>query len=287
MKNIESFSKLKIVAAMLIFGSVGIFRALTPLPSVLVAIFRGLIGALFLLIIRAKKINFANIKKNLPLLICSGATLGINWFLLFEAFNHTSISAATLYYYMAPLIIIIASPFLLKERFKKTDILLVLLSLLGIALVSGFFEEQGQNLNLKGLFFGIGAAIFYAATVLINKKITGISATDKTITQLLVSSAVLLPFFLLQNGFSLPHFKPLDIWVLVIMGVVHTGLAYALYFGGIETVKAKTAAILSYIDPVFAIILSSALSLTPPSIYVIIGAVLILGSSLISEIAKK
>lgn len=287
MKNKENLAKLKIASAMLIFGTVGIFREMTPLPSDLIALCRGLIGALFLLILKGGKLNFKAIKQNLLPLIISSIALGLNWVFLFEAYNYTTVAAATLYYYMAPMIIIIASPFILKESFKLRDLLFVLTSLLGIALVSGVFEGGNSAFSIKGLCFGISAAFLYATVVITNKKLKDISALDRTISQLIISAAVLLPYFLIGNDLSDITLEPKSIFLLAIMGIVHTGIAYALYFGALPKIPTKTAAIFSYIDPVFAIILSSALALNMPSIYVIFGAVLILGSSFISELLKN
>ena len=109
----------KITLSMLIFGTIGLFRRWIELPSSLVAMARGAIGMVFLLLVlRAKKqrLDGAAIRKNLPLLIPSGAALGINWILLFEAYNYTSVATATLCYYFAPMLIVLASPLALHEK---------------------------------------------------------------------------------------------------------------------------------------------------------------------------
>lgn len=274
------------VISMLIFGTVGFFRNYIPLSSPFIALARGLIGAVFLIllgIISGKKINFPAIRKNIWYLILSGAALGINWALLFEAYNYTSVASATLYYYIAPTIVTLCAPLIFKERLTPKCTVCAAVALIGMVPVSGVFTQGfgGKN-SLLGLAYGVGAAFLYAAVVLLNKKLSGISATDKTISQLIVSVAVLLPY-VIANGGDIGYVTPKSTVLLITLGVLHTGIAYALYFGSIKHLKASAAAMLSYIDPVFAIAVSSLLTLEFPDISVIIGAVMILGSALISQ----
>ncbi len=288
--NKENSSKLNIVISMLIFGTVGVFRNYIPLPSALIALARGLIGAVFLLLLRlatGKKPDFSAVRKNLWFLLLSGAALGINWVLLFEAYNYTSVASATLYYYLAPTIVTLLAPLFFKEKLTLKGVVCAAVALVGMVPVSGIFADGlGNNGSIKGLAFGLGTAFFYAAVVLLNKKIFGISAMDKTIAQLLVSAVVLLPYVLLNTG-KVGVITPKSIALLITMGIIHTGVAYALYFGSIKNLKASTSAMLSYIDPVFAIILSSSLALEFPDIPVIIGAALILGAALVSQLPSK
>lgn len=280
-------AKLNIILAMLIFGTIGIFREQIPMPSSFIAIMRSLLGSIFLLIIGGKNINFSNIKSNIKYLLLSGSAIGVNWVLLFEAYNYTSIPAATLYYYMAPIFVILCSPIFLKESLALKDILCGLVAALGIFFVSGIIGGSSNNFSLKGMLFGLGAAVLYSSVVIMNKKIVGISAIDKTIVQLTASTLVLIPYFLINRDFSALTFSYKSVVLIIIMGIVHTGIAYSLFLGSIDKVSAKTTAILSYLDPVFAIILSSVFYMSMPSVYTVLGAVMILGSSLFMELSRK
>ena len=108
----NKISKLNLVLAMLIFGTVGVARKYISLPSVTIAFARGMIGTAFIalvLLFTGRRGDWQVIKKKLPLLVLSGALIGFNWIFLFEAYNYVSVPIATLCYYMAPVIVIIAS----------------------------------------------------------------------------------------------------------------------------------------------------------------------------------
>ena len=282
---------LKNILSMTIFGTIGIFRRYLPLPSSLVAMSRGMIGMVFLLLVlmlARKKMDGAAIRKNLPRLCFSGVCLGANWILLFEAYNFTSVATATLCYYFAPMFIILVSPFVLKERLTAKKIICVLVALVGMVFVSGVLDAGiGSIAELKGVLLGLAAAVLYACVVLINKKTTGIESNDRTIVQLGVSSVVLLPYVLLTENFAEMAFTPGVVGMLIVVGILHTGIAYALYFGSLKELKAQTAAILSYIDPVLAILLSALLLREHMSLLCGVGAVLVLGAAIISELPER
>ena len=284
----KNIALLKITAAMFIFGTIGIFVCHIGLPSGFLAFARGIMGSVFLLAITLfskKKLSFASIKKNLILLIVSGVFIGINWILLFEAYRFTTVASATLCYYLSPVFVIIASPFVLREKMTIKKALCVFSALLGIVFVSGVIEEGVGD--LKGLLLGVGAAVFYACVVLLNKHLKDISSYDMTVVQLAAAAITILPYTLLTEDISADVFDATAIVMLIIVGTVHTGLAYVLYFGSIKDLPAQTAAIFSYIDPVVAIILSALFLSEPLSPLGIVGAVLVLGSTLICELPSK
>ena len=283
-------AKLSLLLSMVIFGTIGIFRRYIPLSSSLLALLRGIIGTIFLFIfvcITRQKINKKAIRKNIWMLIISGAAIGINWILLFEAYGYTSIATATLCYYMAPVIVILASPFIVNEKLSPLKILCTIIAFIGMIFVSGVFES-GFNMHSDfiGVLYGLGAAILYGSVVLCNKKITDIGAYEKTIVQLGSSAIVLLPYTLLSEGIHIPLNSTIII-MLLIVGIVHTGIAYALYFGTTKYLNAQTLALYSYIDPIVAIVLSVTLLQEPLSTLEIIGAILILGATIVSDVKES
>lgn len=284
-------SKFSLIFSMFIFGTIGIFRRFIPLPSSVLAMARGFIGAVFLLIfmaVKKEKLGLGEIKAKLLPLCISGVLIGFNWILLFEAYNYTTVATATLCYYMAPVFVIIASPFLFKEKLTLKKILCVITALAGMVLVSGVIETGFSGAGeLKGVLLGLGAAALYASVVLMNKKTAGVPIYTKTVIQLGSAAIVLLPYTLLTEDFAEITLEPLTIVMLLIVGVVHTGWSYALYFGSMDNLKAQTVAIFSYIDPVVAIILSALILKEEMSIFGVIGAVLVLGSTMISELPSK
>lgn len=279
---------IKLLLAMLIFGSIGLFRRYIPLSSAWMACVRGIIGTVFLLVVvtfSKKHVDKKAVKKNfLPLLI-SGAAIGVNWILLFEAYRYTTVAIATLCYYMAPVIVILLAPALLKEKMTVKKSVCAAVAVFGMLLVSGIFGGGATTGGSgKGMVFGLGAAAFYATAMLINKFIKDISAYDKTIMQLGIAAAVVLPYSLITIGVQ--EFTVLtvpQILLLLAVGIIHTGIAYWLYFGSMDDLSGQTIAVYSYIDPAFAVVLSVVVLREETGVLGIVGAVLILGSTLLSE----
>lgn len=274
-----------LVVSMLIFGTVGIFRRYIPLPSGAIALARGLIGALFLILlmlIRRQKPDVTALRKNWLWLLLSGACLGANWILFFEANLYTTVAAATVCYYMAPILVMLVAPFLLRERLSIKKGICIGVAFVGVLLVSGIFE--GGNARLKGNLLGLAAACVYAGIVLLNKQIKGLSAFDRTVAQLVVSALVLLPYVL----FAEPIFDTVPgsttLVCLLVIGVLHTGVAYALYFGAMGSLRAQTVALCSYIDPAVAILCSAAFLGEEIGVWGFVGAAMVLGAALVGEL---
>ena len=283
-------AKFRLMTAMFIFGTIGIFVRNIPLPSSIIALARGVIGTLFLIIftkIRKIKISYTEIKNNLSILCLSGMLIGIHWIFLFEAYRNTTVAVATLCYYLAPVFVIIASPFVLKEKLTFKQIVCIGVALIGMIFVSGIFEKGGtENLQLKGIFFGIGAAIIYAVVILLNKHLKKISSYTMTIMQLGIAAAVLAPYTLLTQNTGSLTFNFTTLILLGIIGIINTGITYTLYFSAIQELKAHTIAIFSYIDPIVAILLSTLILREKPDVFTVIGGIMILGSTLISELSS-
>lgn len=280
-------AKSSFLSAMLIFGTVGIFVRLIPLSSAAVAFFRGVMGVVFLLLVMTlakKRPQMQSIRENLWVLLLSGAAIGGNWVLLFESYRYTTIATATICYYLAPVFVVLASP-LLGERLTGKKLILPGVALLGMVFVSGVL--QGGISGGRGIILASGAAMLYASVMLLNRKLKSISAYDKTVIQLGVAAAVVLPYALLTGGFDMSAMTVAGFVPLLIVGIVHTGFAYWLYFGALGQLPSQTVALFSYLDPVIAIILSALLLREPLGWQGIVGAVLILGSALYSELSEQ
>ena len=280
--------KLKILISMSIFGTVGIFVRFIPLPSAVIAFCRGVLGCVFLLILMGltgKKLSIPDIKKNFWILAISGAFIGINWILLFESYRYTTVAIATICYYLAPAFVTLASP-LVCEKLSVKKLGCIAVAFLGMVFVSGVLQGS-QESSFLGVALGVGAAVFYASVILLNKKLSPIGAYDKTLCQLGTAALVILPYLMVSGGIRFGSMTTLGWVMLIVVGVVHTGIAYALYFGAIKDVNAQTAAILSYIDPVLSILLSALILREKLDVFSIIGAVLILGSALYSELPGR
>lgn len=284
-------AKVRFTTAMFIFGTIGLFVRWIPLPSAVIALGRASIGMVFLLAVIAVKktpISKNAIRRNLPWLLFSGALLGFNWILLFESYRYTSVAVSTLCYYMAPILIILASPIVLRERLTVRKILCVLAALVGMVCISGVLSEGiPESGELKGILLGLAAAVLYAAIVLANKRIHDISAYGKTIFQLGVSALMLLPYCFLTVPAASLNGEPKTLLMLLFVGIVHTGVTYYLYFGAMEFIPAQSVAVISYVDPVVAVLASVLILHEPMALTEGIGAVLILGAAAASELEKK
>lgn len=280
-------STLMFITSMLIFGTIGIFRRYIPLPSAFLAFSRGIMGGLFLLAFMKLKKKDAGQK--LPVsafigLVVTGALMGINWILLFEAYNYTTVSVATLCYYMQPTIVILLSPIIFREALTRKKALCATIAIIGMVLVSGVTAEGGtRGGDLRGILLGLGAAVFYASVVIMNNKIQGIEAYQKTTIQLLSAGIVMIPYLALTGGFSSEGFTVTSVLLLLVVGIVHTGIAYVMYFGSMDGLRVQSIALLSYIDPVSALFFSALLLKERLSIPSMIGAVMIIGSAIVSE----
>ena len=172
-----------------VFGTIGLFTRNIAVTSGELALYRAILAALLIIgyfLVTGQRIDFKAIRKELPLLLFSGMAMGINWILLFEAYKHTTISIATLSYYFAPVIVTVACPFLFREKLTAKQIICFVMSTLGMVLIIGIGGEGGQN-NLTGILFGLGAAVFYATVILLNKFIKGVEGLHRTLLQFIAA----------------------------------------------------------------------------------------------------
>lgn len=289
--NKDNFkSYVALIGSMLIFGTLGVVRRYVPLSSAMLALCRGALGSVFLLLfvlVRGGKLKLPERKTTLWLVL-TGAIMGLNWMLLFEAYSYTTVAAATMCYYMQPTIVILLSPLVFRERLSGRKLACAVAAIVGMLFVSGVLSGGiGQVRDIRGIAFGLGAAALYAAVIILNKKVVVEDIYAKTVIQLAGAALVMIPYVLLTEGVPELTLTAADIGMVLLVGIVHTGITYALYFGSMQRLKAQTVAVMSYIDPVFALLLSAAVlheSLTPLGI---VGAVLIIGSAVISETAKE
>ena len=284
-------AKIKMIVSMAIFGTIGIFVNYINVPSSLIAVCRGFTGALFLclfMIVTGKKISFSDIKKNFLKLSITGCFIGINWILLFESYNYIGVANGTLCYYLEPVILVLGASIIYKEKISPVKAVCVAVALFGMVFVSGVFPpSEDAVLNPVGIALGVGAALFYASVVLINRSVKNISSYDMTMVQLFFAAVVALPYVLITEDVTAINFNPVTVILLLVVGIIHTGVAYALYFGAVRELNSQTVAVLSYIDPMLAIVLSMIIlpeeKFAPCGIF---GAILILGSTFVSELKK-
>lgn len=279
--------RLMMIASMVLFGTLGPFVRSIPVSSGELALYRAMMASVLIggyLLMTGQKIPFARIRKEIPLLLASGMAMGVNWILLFEAYKYTTVSAATLSYYFAPVIVTLVCPVLFREKLTRRQIVCFVMSTLGIVMITGIGELSGGK-DLVGILFGIGAAVFYAAVILLNKFIKNVEGIHRTFLQFLAAIVILTPYVLLSGGVTLGGMNGTG-WVnLLIVGCIHTGVTYCMYFSSLKELPGQKAAILSYIDPLVAVLISVTVLGETMTLWQAAGGALILGFTLWNEIA--
>lgn len=292
----EKRAALKLGAAMIIFGTISIFVKNIELPSAELALGRAVLAAMMLgAYLLAGQLAEGRKKKSVhsgesicggngeaKWLFLSGAAMGVNWILLFEAYKYTTVSNATLSYYFAPILVTVICPFLFHEKMTLKQGICFAMATIGMFLIIGSSGLKGTG-DIHGILLGLGAACFYATVILLNKFIRNVSGLNRTFFQFLAAIVVLLPYVLLRGGLHFGTLSPAGWKNLLIVGLFHTGFTYCLYFTALKDLPGQKAAILSYIDPLVAVVVSVLIlgeSITPIQI---LGGALILGFALLNE----
>ena len=276
------------IFSMVIFGTLGLFIRNIPVSSGELALYRAILAAVLIVVylgITKQKIPFANIKKEVPLLLASGVAMGVNWIFLFQAYKYTTVSLATLSYYFAPVIVTVACPFLFKEKLTGKQIICFLMSTVGLVMITGI-GKIGSNTDFIGILWGLGAAFFYAVVILLNKFIKGVEGIHRTFLQFLSAIVILIPYVAVTGGVTLGQLHTVG-WInLLIVGLLHTGITYCLYFSALKELPGQKAAILSYIDPLVAVVISVTVLGESMTVWQSVGGLLILGFTLWNEVSS-
>ena len=283
----ERTSRLMLVASMAIFGTLAPFVRRIGLSSAQLSLFRALLAAGLIgvyLLLTGAKLPVKELKKELLILMGSGTCMAINWILLFEAYKYTTVAIATLSYYFAPVLVTAASAFLFREKLTKKNVLCFVMSTLGIVIITGITNLGGGSNNGIGIACGLGAAVLYAGCILLNKFIKGVGGIQRTFLQFLAAIAVMVPYVLLTGDTSLGAMDTAGWICLAVVGLFHTGITYCMYFTAVEKIPGQALAILSYIDPLVAVIVGVMILGEPLTVSQIIGGSLILGFTLWNEL---
>lgn len=283
----KSRARLQMIFSAAMFGTIPLFVRAISLASGEVALYRAVIATLLIgccLLFDRDRVSLAAIRKELPLLLLSGVAMGFNWILLFQAYRYTTVSVATLSYYFAPVIVTIACPILFHEKLTRRQILCFVMATIGVTLIVAAGESGSAGNHLLGILLGLGAAVLYAGVVLTNKFIRNVAGIQRTFFQFLAAAVVLVPYVAFTDGFHLTELGAGG-WVnLLILGLLHTGVTYFLYFSSIKELPGQEAAVLSYIDPVVAIIVSVLLLGESITALQIAGGAMVLGFTLWNEL---
>lgn len=285
--NTTKRARLFLILSMTAFGTLAPFVRRIAVSSGELALYRAILASLLIggfLLVTRQKMDFRSLKKELLLLLFSGVAMGFNWILLFEAYKYTTVAIATLSYYFAPVIVTLVCPLLFHEKLSKKQVLCFVMSTLGLSLVTGITNLGSGGNDAVGIAFGLGAAVLYATVILLNKFIKGVTGIHRTFLQFLAAVAVLTPYVLFTSGMNLGNLDVAGWGCLLIVGLVHTGITYCLYFTSLKELSGQEAAILSYIDPLVAVVIGVLVLKEPLSWQQLCGGALILGFTLLNEL---
>lgn len=277
-------ARLGFVFAVMAFGLIGIFVRAIPLPPRDIAFFRGLIAFLVLSCFMPFGGRMAGLKANrhqVWKMLLSGAVMGFNWVLVFEAYRHTTVALATLCYYLMPTLVILASALWFKEKLNGRQVFFFVLATAGMALIIGV--SGGGDSDLLGILYGLGAAVLYALVILINRATPDVEGISRTWVQFFAAVLTLLPYILLDGGLKTENMDVKGTLMLLMVGAFNTGLLYALYFTVLPRITAQQAAILSYLDPLVAVSLSVFVLGERLSVLQWVGGALLLLSTFMNE----
>ncbi|WP_026567092.1 DMT family transporter [Bacillus sp. UNC41MFS5] len=279
-------SNIQFILSMIIFGTIGLVVRYIDLSSSETALLSSSIGCLFLTLVffvMKKSIPWKLVKANAFVLFLSSIALGGNWIFLYQSYDYTTVTNATLAYYFAPVFVMILSPIVLKEQLPIKKIVCIGVAILGMLLIVGNGISASGKGDLLGIFFGLVAAAFYAALMLLNKFIQNISKLEITIIQLGTTALLLLPYVLFTEGFGILAVSRSSIPFIILLGIINTGIGFWLFFSGMEKLKGQSIAMLSYVDPFVAILISGVILQEQMTVIQMIGGALLLGSTFVSE----
>ena len=280
-------NRMKLVFVMIIWGSLGVFTKSIPLSALNLAFLRALIALpVLFLIMRWKKPGRVKFRILLPYLV-SGVLLGFGWLTLFYGFKHTSISSAVIIYNMCPVYVMILAPLILKETISRIQIAVIALSFLGLCLIVG--HNLSEGCGYLGLGLSAVSGMIYAAIVLINRSII-IRADDQTATfvQILAAMLVLLPFVAMDGRIAMvADLDARAVLFILLLGVLHTGIAYTLFFSVYQYLKSVEIVSFSFLEPFFGILFSVLITGERLALPQVIGGALILGSTYFGELLKN
>lgn len=284
--SVKNKARMQMALSAAVFGTIPLFVRNLSLTSGEVALYRAVIASILIggcLLVSRSGVALSSIRKELPLLLLSGVAMGFNWILLFQAYRFTTVSVATLSYYFAPVLVTVACPILFCEKLTSRQVLCFVMSTVGVVLIVASGESGSAENHLVGITLGLGAAVLYAGVVLTNKFIRNVGGIQRTFFQFAAAAVVLIPYVACTDGFHLSELTA-DGWInLLILGLFHTGVTYFLYFTSLRELPGQEAAVLSYIDPLVAIIVSVAVLGEGITLVQILGGAMVLGFALWNE----
>ncbi|MBQ6950587.1 MAG: DMT family transporter [Clostridia bacterium] len=283
--NVRAF--VKYLVSMLLFGMNGVVASHIPLNSYEIVFFRTFIGSLFMLLMFLPgkgRFHVKEHKKDALFIALSGVSMGLSWMFMYEGFQQIGVSVTTLLYYCGPVLVMLLSPVVFRERLTVSTVVGFVVVAVGIVLVNG--ASAGEGMNAFGIFCGLMSAVGYCLMVTLNKKAEKITGMENTVIQLVVSCFTVSIFLGIKQGFAMEIPPSAWPWILV-LGVVTTGYGCYLYFSSLSALPVQTAAVWGYLEALSAVVFAALFLGEKMTAVQLIGAVCIIGGAMASELIKK
>ena len=277
---------LKYLLAVLLFGTNGIISSQISLDSYEIVFLRTLLGSIFLIcvfLLGKNKFRISQYRKEFVFIVLSGMAMGVGWMFLYEAYAHIGVGLASLLYYCGPVIVMIMSPVIFKEKLTLPKITGFMAVVTGIILVNGRVAALGGN--TWGLFCGAMSAIMYFLMLISNKQAKNIIGMENSLIQLTASFLAVAVFVGFKQHFVI-HVPQEDWLWIIFLGLVNTGIGCYLYFSSLYLLPVQTVAVCGYIEPLSAVVFAALLLGEHMTFIQVIGAVFIIGGAMCGELVK-
>ncbi|WP_421753396.1 DMT family transporter [Croceimicrobium sp.] len=269
-------SLLYLHSSVALFGLAGLFGRWLSFSPLIIVGGRVFFAALFLAIILGIR-DGAVPRLSLKLLYktaISGSILALHWYAFFRSIQETSVALALLSFASFPLFTLILESVFWKLKVHAIDVFWAFLSISGTALIVPWDMASPE---MNGVLWGLFAGFSFAVLNLLNKDLVNKhSALEIGFYQDIWACLVLLPFCIA----IWPPFTVQEIGLLVLLGTVFTALSHFLFLVSLKDLKARTAALITALEPVYGIIAAYFLFDETPALSVFLGGILILSASL-------
>lgn len=282
--NAKTKNLVEIHLAVMLFGLSGLFGKLITLSPTIIVLGRVFFSSIFLFIIilYLKKDLKLKEKRHYLYLIMMGVILALHWSAFFKSIQMSTVAVGLLTFSTFPVFVTFLEPFFFKEEIKLSDIMIAVVTLLGVMLVIPTFE-LGNDLT-QGVIWGIVSGLTYAILSMLNRKfVREYSSLVIAFYEQFIATLVLIPFYFFQR----PTFDLKDILLLVLLGVVFTGISHLLFINSLKNLKTQTAGIISCLEPVYGIIFAIVLLTEIPTLREVLGGIVILSTVFYSTIKAK
>lgn len=273
----------KIHIAVLFFGLAGLVGKLVNQPPAVIVFGRVLFAMAFLLPAlwyRKQSLKLETTADYLALLF-QGLILAVHWGTFFKSIQVSTVAVGLITFSTFPVFVTFLEPVFSKEKLRPADVILALVTFLGILLVVPAFRLD--NSTTRGALWGITSGLTFALLSILNRKYAkAYSSLVVAFYQDAAAAVILLPFLFLP----VPVMTLKDLLLLALLGIVFTGIAHSLFIKGLATVKAQTASVIASLEPVYGILAATLLLGAIPALREISGGVIILGAALYATARK-